>query len=168
MWSNKREDLRNFLVLQGVSALWHLAQWVSRSPPNHILPAFLNLNGRRIGANLISILYYYIKNKKYLNPMTLNVFWGANGCELISQFFSISEQLERQNKTQRIAAYNLLMHYIRLFYYVMHRFESDYVCAKLLDKKLVEKTVKLFFIKEKWKPKFISFEVQYFFFPKKF
>ena len=57
LWSNKREDLRNFLVLQGVSALWHLAQWVSRAPPNHILPAFLNLNGRQIGASLISILY---------------------------------------------------------------------------------------------------------------
>ena len=127
LWSKKREDLRNFLVLLGVTALWHVAQWLSRAPPNHILPAFLNHNGRRIGANLISILYYYIK--KYLNPMTLNVFWGANGCELFSQFFSISEQLERQNKTQRIAAFNLLMHYIRLFYYVMHRFESDYVCV---------------------------------------
>ena len=41
----KQENLRNSLVLLGVSLLWHVAQWVSRAPPHHTLPAFLNLNG---------------------------------------------------------------------------------------------------------------------------
>ena len=27
------------------SAGWHVAQWISRAPPQHTLPAFLNLNG---------------------------------------------------------------------------------------------------------------------------
>ena len=26
--------------------MWHVTQWVVRTPPTHILPAFLNLNGR--------------------------------------------------------------------------------------------------------------------------
>ena len=38
--------MRNSLVLQGVTPLWQVAQWVSRAPPHHILPAFWNLNGR--------------------------------------------------------------------------------------------------------------------------
>ena len=42
----KRRDLRNSLVLLGVNRLWHVAQWVSRAPPHHTLPAFLNLSGR--------------------------------------------------------------------------------------------------------------------------
>ena len=41
----KQGDLRNSLVLLGVTVLWHVAQWVSRAPPHHTLPAFLNLNG---------------------------------------------------------------------------------------------------------------------------
>ena len=42
----KQGDLRNSLVLLGVTLLWHVAQWVSRAPPHHTLSAFLNLNGR--------------------------------------------------------------------------------------------------------------------------
>ena len=42
----KREDLRNSLILLGVTPLWHVAQWVSRAQPYHTLPAFLNLYGR--------------------------------------------------------------------------------------------------------------------------
>ena len=36
------------MVLPGVTALWHVAQWVSRAPPHNALPAFLNLNGIKI------------------------------------------------------------------------------------------------------------------------
>ena len=37
--------MRNSLVLLGVASLWHVAQWVSRAPPQHTLTAFLNHNG---------------------------------------------------------------------------------------------------------------------------
>ena len=47
----KREDLRNSLVLLGVTVLWDVAQWVSRAPQNHTLPAFWNLNGRNRNQN---------------------------------------------------------------------------------------------------------------------
>ena len=40
----KKEDLRNSLVLIGVTPLWHVAKWVSRAPPHRTLPTFLNLN----------------------------------------------------------------------------------------------------------------------------
>ena len=40
----KQGDLRDCLVLLTVTQLWHVAQWVSRAPPHHILPVFLNLN----------------------------------------------------------------------------------------------------------------------------
>ena len=39
------KNLRNSLALLGVTALWHVAQWVSRTPPHHTLPAFVNFNG---------------------------------------------------------------------------------------------------------------------------
>ena len=42
----KRGDLRNSLVLLGVTPLWHVAQWVARAPPHHSVPAFLNPHGR--------------------------------------------------------------------------------------------------------------------------
>ena len=38
----KQEDLRNSLVSLGVTPLWHVAQWGSRAPPHHTLPAFLS------------------------------------------------------------------------------------------------------------------------------
>ena len=41
----KQGDLRDCFVLQTVTLFWHVAQWISRAPPHHILPAFLNLNG---------------------------------------------------------------------------------------------------------------------------
>ena len=41
----KQGDLWNSLILQGVTPSWHVAQLVSRAPPHHTLPAFLNLNG---------------------------------------------------------------------------------------------------------------------------
>ena len=43
--SEKQGDLRNSLVLLGVTLLRHVAQWVSRAPQHHTLPAILNLNG---------------------------------------------------------------------------------------------------------------------------
>ena len=51
----KQGDLRNSLVLLGVTQLWHVAQWVSRAPPHYTLPAFQNLNG--------SIFYICIQDK---------------------------------------------------------------------------------------------------------
>ena len=42
---NKQGDLRNSLILVGVTPLWHVAQWVSRAPQHHTIPAFLDLNG---------------------------------------------------------------------------------------------------------------------------
>ena len=47
----KQRDLRNFLVLLGVTPLWLIAQLVSRAPPHHTLPDFLNLNGRTFDAH---------------------------------------------------------------------------------------------------------------------
>ena len=45
-WDLKKQgDSRNSLVLLGVTPSWHVAQWVSRAPTHHTLPAFLNLNG---------------------------------------------------------------------------------------------------------------------------
>ena len=35
---------RNSLVLLGVTSLWQVALWLSRAPPHHTVPAFLNLN----------------------------------------------------------------------------------------------------------------------------
>ena len=47
-WDIKKQgDLRNYLVLQGVTPFWQVAQWVSRAPPHHTLPAFLDLNGMK-------------------------------------------------------------------------------------------------------------------------
>ena len=42
--SKKQGDLRNSLVLLGVTPMWFVAQWVSRAPPHHTLPPFLNNN----------------------------------------------------------------------------------------------------------------------------
>ena len=39
----KQGDIRNSLVLLGVTPLWHVAQRVSPASPHHTLPAFLNL-----------------------------------------------------------------------------------------------------------------------------
>ena len=41
----KQGDLRHSLALLGVTPLWHVAQWGSRAPTPHTLPAFLNLDG---------------------------------------------------------------------------------------------------------------------------
>ena len=38
--------MRYSLVLLEVTPLLHVAQWVSRAPPHHTLPAFLNLSGK--------------------------------------------------------------------------------------------------------------------------
>ena len=49
--------MRKSLVSQGVTSLWHVAQWVSRAPPHHTLPDFLNLNGNKFNKlNLKHIL----------------------------------------------------------------------------------------------------------------
>ena len=42
----KQGDLKNSLILLGVTRLWQVAQRVSRAPTHDTLPAFLNLNGR--------------------------------------------------------------------------------------------------------------------------
>ena len=44
----KQGDLRDCFVLLTLTQLWHVAQWVSRAPPHHTLPAFLYLNGIKI------------------------------------------------------------------------------------------------------------------------
>ena len=46
----KQRDLRDCLGLVAVTQLWHMAQWVSRAPSHHTLPAFLNLNGTFISS----------------------------------------------------------------------------------------------------------------------
>ena len=46
----KQEDLKASFVLQGVTPLLHVAQWDSRAPPHHTLPAFLNLNGTKLSS----------------------------------------------------------------------------------------------------------------------
>ena len=43
----KQEDLRKCSLLVTVTPLWHVAQWVSRAPQHHTLPAFLNLDGKK-------------------------------------------------------------------------------------------------------------------------
>ena len=53
----KQEILRDCSVLVTVTRLWHVAQWVSRAPPHHTLPAFLNLNG----------IYSLIKSNQFLS-----------------------------------------------------------------------------------------------------
>ena len=50
----KQEDLRDCFVLLTVTQLWAVTKWVSRAPPHHNLPAFLNLNGRQIVAIIAS------------------------------------------------------------------------------------------------------------------
>ena len=44
----KQEGLRDCSVLVTITPLWHVAQWVSRAPSNHTLPAFQNLNSKII------------------------------------------------------------------------------------------------------------------------
>ena len=43
----KHGGLRDCFVLVTITRLWHVAQRVSPTPPHHILPACLNLNGRK-------------------------------------------------------------------------------------------------------------------------
>ena len=60
-YPEKQEDFRNSFVLLGVTSLWHVAQWVSRAPPQRTLSAFLDLNGRIIsfleGFLLMNIIF---------------------------------------------------------------------------------------------------------------
>ena len=44
--SKKAGRFEKLLGLLEVTRLWHVAHWVSRAPPHHALPAFLNLNDR--------------------------------------------------------------------------------------------------------------------------
>ena len=60
--SKKRWDLRNSLVLRGVTPLWHVAQWVSRAPRHHTLPAFLNPEGSKRMNIFMNSLYGMIFN----------------------------------------------------------------------------------------------------------
>ena len=53
----KQGEFSNSLVLLGVTPLWHVAQWVFRAPPQHTLPAFLNLDGMK-GRFMLSEVNY--------------------------------------------------------------------------------------------------------------
>ena len=75
----KQGDLRDCFFLLTVTPLWHVAQWVSRAPPHHTLPAFRNLNGifsykspERLKNRQKRIYWEY--NKKYSNN---NSFWDC-------------------------------------------------------------------------------------------
>ena len=61
-WYNipkKSGDLRYCLVKLGVTLLWHVDKWVSRAPPHHTLPAFLNLNDILSQTYQTVIIFYY-------------------------------------------------------------------------------------------------------------
>ena len=77
----KRGYLENSFVLVGVTPLWHVAQLVSRAPPHHTLPAFINLNGRLLNfrkgpRNLLQKMSFYFGARIFVNDFKLqyNVF----------------------------------------------------------------------------------------------
>ena len=54
--SKKQEDFRNSLFLLWVTTLWHMAQRISRAPPHHTLPVFLNRNGMFENFNILTLI----------------------------------------------------------------------------------------------------------------
>ena len=60
--------MRNSLVLVGVTSLRHVAQGVSRAPPHHTLPAFINLIG-----TLFSNLKYMISGNTAFRHAPLTI-----------------------------------------------------------------------------------------------
>ena len=64
----KQEILRDCSVLVTVTRLWHVAQWVSRAPPQPTLPTFLNLNdiiGQRFGEKFFDAVVILILAKRW-------------------------------------------------------------------------------------------------------
>ena len=49
----KQGDLRDCFVVLTVSQLWNVAPLISRAPPYHTLPAFINLNGSKSKSQLL-------------------------------------------------------------------------------------------------------------------
>ena len=67
--SKKAGRFENFLVLLGITPLRRVAQWVSRAPPQHTLPAFPKLNGTFDQNN------YWLMSFKLLEVKNHRVSW---------------------------------------------------------------------------------------------
>ena len=71
----KQGDLRNSVVLLGLTPLWHVPQWVSRAPTHHTSPVFLTLNGRLIWIRLIrTCLFIGVKAFHFCSKSSLQYF----------------------------------------------------------------------------------------------
>ena len=92
----KQGNLRNSLVLLGVTPLCYVAQWVSRAPPHHIIPAFLNLNDSLLNHTI----YYEIDFRAYGLHIDQPPAWEWKGTNLVSDlehFTTLSALQENYN-----------------------------------------------------------------------
>ena len=69
----KQGAFRNSSVWLGVTRLWHVAQWVSRAPPYHTLPAFLNLDCRSSNYPRFFIINFKYNHQKIKFSATANL-----------------------------------------------------------------------------------------------
>ena len=81
--SKKAGRFENSLVLLGVTQLWHVAQWASRAPPDHTLPAFLNLNGSFRPCSTSWI--FYILQILFSNMHKKLLVWWEQQCSKIQK-----------------------------------------------------------------------------------
>ena len=84
IWKSREIGETPFLL--GVTALWHVAQWVFRVPPQHNLRVFLNLNGSEKVDTLSEIV------KKYLISIIYLIVYITTNKNLITAFAAIQFQ----------------------------------------------------------------------------